>query len=235
MNMSTKQSILLVATLAVFGCEDPPVDDGADDGANGPDCVQLDPPTAAQLITDQDIERVEQLPYYASAAVDLPNGAERLGNAQLVIDVDGTIRLQVRAAGPHLLQTVFVELDLTSALNADGNDLSAYLDDATPFGSFSVNGEDGVFFQGGVAFAGFEAQSSGVFALDLNPVNLTPWPPEAEQDGQLLETIAEFTDQPIRVVGRLHGSCVGELNDGNRARVMDLSTRPDCEDIIGHL
>ena len=67
------------------------------------------------------------------------------------------------------------------------------------------------------------------------PIDLTPWPPDAENEDEAWDQAALFEGQPIRVVGRLHGSCMGWLTDFRPVRIFDFADRQDCVEIIGHL
>jgi len=229
----------LAAFLVVLvGCEEPPGAGGdtGNDSGGGPDCPELVEPYASQLLDEDGLARIEALPYYASAVLDVPSGEERYGGTQLVVEPDGTRRVRVTTTNATLTATVFIDVDLTAALTADEQYMFAFAtDDEAPLGSISVNGENGTFFQGGVSQAVFEAQPSGLFALAVVPTDLRPWPPQAQPDADVAEQMQLFGGTELRVLGRLHGSCMTELDEGLRARRTDFAADPACDDLIGHL
>jgi hypothetical protein len=235
-----RRNILFLALL-LAACDAPTPSEPAREAEDEPTpraagyCGQVVPPESSGMITEDDIARIEALPYYASTALDLPNDEEILGNALLTVEPDGKVVLRLTTTDVDLRRTVFAELDLGDALVADGGHMFAELDGKKkPFGSISINGESGMFLQGTLVHAKLEAQPSGVFALELQPGTLDTWPPDAEVDPKLKNTIEQL-EQQIRVVGRLHGSCMVEIQDGAHVRVMDIEQKPKCAELLAWL
>jgi hypothetical protein len=197
-------------------------------------CAPADPPAESDSLSKEDLERIEELPYWASAVADLPTGDEIFGNVLLEVGDDGRRILHVTTTSPGLQATMFVDIDVTSTLvQADGQLHAEAVLDSGPFGSVSFNAA-GFFAQGALAKARFDAQSSGVFALTFSAAELTPWPPESGAKKSQKGVMYQLTE-PVRVIGRLKGACMTTLKNGAQARTLDLAGHGDCKALLGGL
>ena len=131
--------------------------DTARKGQVGAECPGLTPPEPGDLLTEDDVQRIAELPYYASLVLDLPIGEERLGAAQLVVHEDGRRGLSLVSSSEGLGQTVSIDLDLTQSLSAQDGVMTAEQDNSeTPFGSIHIDGEGGTtYLTGAIEWATF--------------------------------------------------------------------------------
>jgi len=192
-------------------------------------------PEQTQALSSDDIERIGNLPYFASAVVDFPTGDRLMGATLLSVEADGRRVLRVNSTDLNLTHTMFVELDVTDALSIDKGDLKAELWLADErFGSVSINGIEGQYLQGTLDAVKFHADASGLFALTFVPKALDVWPPDDKGKNSASTLIGDL-EQEFRVIGRLRGTCMAELPNGIVGRVMDLSSVPDCDKLLSHL
>jgi hypothetical protein len=230
----------LVSILFLAACQADPSDATTDTDSDGAefraseDCPLQAPPVPSAFVTNVDIQRAEQLPYYAAAVADSPTGGELFGNVLLAVDATGKRVLHVNLSDRHLRKTMFAEIDITGGLQLQNNGMKAELfAQKGSFGSVSFNGDKGLFFQGTLATAKFEALPAGVFTLRIVPSGLQTWPYKATPN-QFEKSVMSQLTTPIRIVGRLHGSCMTTM-EGSPARVTDIQTRPDCVALLAHL
>ena len=173
---------------------------------------------AEPALSSAERARAQALPHHATAAFELEDGQVLYGALVIAAYDDGTARVEFRGSDDSIRTVVAGSFDL-SRPQLDGQNLRARVaaeegrsDPYRNHGTVSLPAAPGV----SIVETDLRVDGDGLFALDLAGAD------------------SERGPRRLRAFGRAIGTCWAAENDTLK-RVADISKRPDCRRLFGHL